>query len=428
VTADSTVYLITEVMHAASLPTAIRFAPDGRLFQLELWTGDIRVFPDTLASSASTVWAHLPVMTDGERGLLGFDFHPDYPDSPFVYFLHTDPADTSSRIVRLRDTGSAGVDPAVVFVHPSRGLYHQGGKIAFGPDGMLYVLIGEEFIAQHAQDLGRLNGKIVRLTPLGEPAPDNPSLGGRPEIYTFGHRNMFGICFDPLTGQGYFTENGPECDDEINGLVAGANYGWSQFYSCSNGQTFGTAALVEFTPPIAPTGCAIYRDGYIPEFEGDLFFGAFNDGALWRVEFVPGEPLQVENTVVAWAGNGEPILDVTQGPDDKLWVATVSSIVRLSRNPNSLDVPPGSRRASFRVRPNPSSGAVSFVAEAGEKVRSIEVLDVTGRRVRRLDAGEKTWTWDGLDDHGRPVPAGLYLARIQTDRGERLSRVARLAP
>ena len=112
-TADSTVYLVAEVMHEAFLPSAIRFAPDGRLFQLELWTGDIRVFPDTLASSASTVWAHLPVITDGERGLLGFDFHPDYPDSPYVYFLHSDPADTASRIVRLRDTGNAGVDPVV---------------------------------------------------------------------------------------------------------------------------------------------------------------------------------------------------------------------------------------------------------------------------------------------------------------------------
>ena len=131
---------------------------------------------------------------------------------------------------------------------------------------------------------------------------------------------------------------------------------------------------------------------------------------LRRVEFVPGEPFEVEGCVATWAGNGESILDVTQGPDGKLWVATVNSIVRLSRNPNSLDVPPGSRRP-FRVRPNPSSGAVSFVAEAGERVRSIEVLDVTGRRVRRLDAGAGPWTWDGLDDRGRRVPAALSSFR-----------------
>jgi aldose sugar dehydrogenase len=426
-TADSTVYLVAEVMHEAFLPSAIRFAPDGRLFQLELWSGDIRVFPDTLAS-ASSVWGHLPVMTDGERGLLGFDFHPQFPDSPFVYFMHTDPADTSNRVVRLRDTGSAGADPVVLFESRSHDIYHQGGRIAFGPDGMLYVLLGEEFVPQHAQDLDRLTGKILRLTPMGEAAPDNPSLGGRPEIYAYGNRNMFGICFDAANGQGYFTENGPECDDEINALIPGANYGWSQSYSCSNGQTFGLSALAEFTPTIAPTGCTIYRNGYIPEFEGDLFFGAFNDGVLRRLEFVPGQPYQVEGCVTTWAGNGESILDVTQGPDGKLWVATVSGLVRLSRNPNSLDVGDPPRRPAFRVRPNPSTGAVAFLPAGGETVRAIDILDVTGRRVRRVDGAGGKWTWDGLDTQGRRVPAGLYLARIQTDQGETLTRVARLAP
>jgi glucose/arabinose dehydrogenase len=427
-TADSTVYLITEVMHAASAPSAIRFAPDGRLFQLELWTGDIRVFPDTLPTSPSVVWAHLPVMTEGERGLLGFDFHPQYPDSPFVYFFHTDPADTMNRIVRLRDTGSAGTDLAVLFELPSGGIYHQGGRIAFGPSGLLHVLIGDEFLPAQSQNLSVLPGKILRLTPMGEPAPGNPSLGGRPEILAFGNRNMFGICFDSFSGQGYFTENGPECDDEINALSTGANYGWSPTYSCDTGQTFGTDALLKFTPTIAPTGCTIYRNGYIPEFEGDLFFGAFNDGVLRRVEFVPGEPLQVERCVEAWSGNGEPILDVTQGPDGKLWVATGSSLVRLARNPNSLGVGGGSGRAAVLTRPNPFTGTVTFAPSDGEAVRSIEVMDVTGRLVRRLEGSAGPWVWDGRDGAGQPVPAGIYLARVRTDRGERIGRLTRLGP
>jgi glucose/arabinose dehydrogenase len=425
-TGSTTVGLTPEVMHAAFLPSSIRFAPDGRLFQLELWTGDIRVYADTLPGTPSIVWAHLPFMSEGERGLLSLDFHPDYPDSPYVYFCHTNPADTTNRVVRFRDAGATGTDMVVLFANSAQSIFHQGGRIVFGPDDMLYLTYGDQYDAANAQSVAVLPGKVLRLTPMGEPAPGNPPLGGLPEIFTLGSRNIFGLCFDPLTGQGYFTENGPDCEDEINALVAGANYGWSPSFSCAIGQTFGMGPLVEFTPTIAPTGCVITRGGSIPEFEGDMFFGAFNDGMLRRVVFSPGDPFQVESVEPIWIGNGEPILDVTQGPDGKLWVATAYALVRLVRDPNSTGVGDLPSARALHARPNPFTGTVTFALEGNESVRSAEILDVAGRLVCRLDGAAGAWTWDGRDPSGRPSPAGVYLARVRTDRGEYLERVIRL--
>jgi quinoprotein glucose dehydrogenase len=417
--------LTPEVMHAAFLPSGIRFSPDGRLFQLELWTGAIRVFPDTLPNTPSIVWATLPFMSEGERGLLSLAFHPQYPDSPYVYFVHTNPADTTNRIVRFRDTGPVGTDMVVLYRNSAQSIFHQGGRIQFGPDGMLYLTYGDQYDPANAQSLSVLPGKILRLTPMGEPAPNNPPLGGLPEIFTYGSRNIFGICFDPHTGQGYFTENGPDCEDEINALVPGANYGWSPAFSCAIGQTFGVGPLIEYTPTISPTGCVIYRDGPIPEFDGSMFFGAFNDGILRRVVFDPDDPFQVVISEQVWAGNGEAILDVIQGPDRALWVATTYSIVRLVRDPLSGGIGDPSPRA-LRARPNPFGSSVTFTLDGDDAVRSAEILDIAGRLVRRLEPDAGAWRWDGRDADGRPVAAGVYLARIRTDRAEFLERLIRL--
>src|SRR4029453_11515636 len=137
------------------------------------------------------------------------------------------------------------------------------------PDRMLYVTHGEQTEPDDAQETNNLNGKILRLTPGGRPAPDNPYGPTNPGVLK-GVRNPFGICFDPVDGAGYFTENGPDCDDEVNLLVPGANYGWSTSDFCGS-QPVGTyPALKSFSPTIAPTGCWVYRGtSYTPSLDGN---------------------------------------------------------------------------------------------------------------------------------------------------------------
>src|SRR6185503_8048418 len=192
----------------------------------------------------------------------------------------------------------------------------------------LYMTHGEETEPDDAQDVNNLNGKILRLTLGGRPPPDNP-YSPTNAAFAKGVRNPFGLCFDPQDGTGYFTENGPDCDDEVNLLVAGANYGWSTSDFCG-GQPAGTyPALRRFSPTIAPTGCCFYRGTrYTPSLDGDLFWGSFNEGIVYRMEFQPGTVDQVA-LVEPFADFGEPILDVTTGTDGYLWVSTTEKIFRI---------------------------------------------------------------------------------------------------
>jgi quinoprotein glucose dehydrogenase len=143
-----------DLMHdQVAFPSTIRFAPDGRLFLLETFTGRVMVYADTLADTAS-VWATLPVFSDGERGLLGLAFHPQFPDSPFVYLYHTNPDPIENRLVRMRDSSGVGVGYTILV----NGLTawsstHQGGRLAFGPDRMLYMTVGDQYVPAYAQDL-----------------------------------------------------------------------------------------------------------------------------------------------------------------------------------------------------------------------------------------------------------------------------------
>jgi hypothetical protein len=291
---------------------------------------------------------------------------------------------------------------------------------------MLYVTFGEQTEADQAQDVNDLRGKIFRLGPGGRPAPGNPFGPDNPAA-AYGVRNPFGLCFDPRDGYGYFTENGPDCDDEVNFLTLGANYGWSSSDPCGGqpGNTY--AAITRFTPTIAPTGCVLYRgSGYAGRFDGDLFFGSYNEGNLRRISFAPGT-VDVADTVEVFAQFDEPVLDVTTDRDGKLWVATATTIWRI--------VPPlvtsvGGPRApsELHVAPNPFTRGVAFDLPAGESFERVEILDLAGRRVRAWNAGASgRLLWDGRDADGGVVSAGVYFLRLTGARGTLSRRLVKLA-
>jgi glucose/arabinose dehydrogenase len=203
----------------------------------------------------------------------------------------------------------------------------------FGADGMLYVAVGESHEPSFAQDPDSIGGKVLRLMPDGSIPPDNP-IAGNP-LFTLGHRNSFGICVDPASGDLWETENGPTSDDEINLLRAGGNYGWPDVMG-SGGPEGTIDPVVDHVQEIAPTGCAVWR--------GDLYYGSYLDGAIRRLDLPPGtDPRPVAVSVL-----GEPVYDLAVGPDDRLYVSSPSGIWR-------LDVPPnGTVSVTASARPSRS--------------------------------------------------------------------------
>jgi aldose sugar dehydrogenase len=217
------------------VPWAVALAPDGRLFVTER-PGRVRIVDfATRGGLRPEPWARVPARAtpDAERGLLGIALDPDFARTGFVYlyYSYAGPGGaTLNRLVRLRDANGVGTDETVLLDNIPGAANHDGGRIAFGPDGKLYVATGDGEQQGRAQDRGSLGGKILRLEKDGTVPADNP-LPGSP-VYSLGHRNVQGIAFHPDTRVLYATEHGPSgffpacCQDEVNRIEAGANYGW----------------------------------------------------------------------------------------------------------------------------------------------------------------------------------------------------------
>src|SRR5262245_21578391 len=169
----------------------IAFAPDGTVFVADKDVGEIRIVRDgdVLDQPFATVETHAPV---NEMGLLGVAVHPDYPSEPWVYAYYSDAADGVNRLVRFRADGDVAVEREVVLdLLPTTNGWHNGGDLAFGPDGMLYVSVGEGHLSVRAQDPNELGGRILRLDPEGSVPSDNP-LGAENPTFALGIRNSFG--------------------------------------------------------------------------------------------------------------------------------------------------------------------------------------------------------------------------------------------
>jgi glucose/arabinose dehydrogenase len=336
-------FVVEPVLTGLAYPMNLAFSPDGRVFFAELRSGRVRVIKD--GRLLSTPFASLSVYSNGERGLLGLALPPGFPDqAPWVYVYYTarvaqpepHPENRIARIPALGDVGGA-VEPLLALPTNAQNAVHNGGELAFGPDGKLYATVGDAFQAQNAPSLEFLGGKVLRLELDGTGAAGNLFSGNptRSRIWSRGHRNHIGLAFHPLSGGLYQTENGPTSGDEINHIVAGANYGWPECIgACAPPEASLTDPLLAYgSPAIAPTGAGFLRPGRVrTEFAGDLVFGAFNDGRLHRIDFDPATPdriLGVDDrfldTESLLAEEDDPAehrlapLDVTAGPDGHLW-------------------------------------------------------------------------------------------------------------
>ena len=340
-------FTVTTIASGLNVPVALAFAPDGRLFYTEKNTGHVRILNN--GNLLPLPFVDVPVNTASERGLLGIAFDPNFSSNGYVYAYYTrsstgvdtgnSSAVTDNRVVRFTadgDVAQPGSEALIISLPGLPGPNHDGGNIRFGPDGKLYVTIGELAVSSNSLDLSVLPGKILRLNTDGSAPSDNPFANdGDPntlaEIFAYGLRNSFDFTFHPLTGKLFATENGPTNHDEVNVIEAGQDYGWSQVQGIADtpAELAYKAANPDYRDPIldiapgttAPTGIDFSA-------ANDLYFGEFNTGKIRKITLTGGALDQLLSVEDFGDGFGS-ITDVQIAPDNTLFVATTNAIYRI---------------------------------------------------------------------------------------------------
>jgi glucose/arabinose dehydrogenase len=329
--------LLEPVLSGLNVPVSMALAPDGRVFYNELRNGNVRIV-DTAGGTWNLLpdpFYHVDVGQVVDQGLLGLVLDPNFSANHYVYIYYVTGDGQQNRLIRLTEVNGLGTNPTPILDGLPANQIHNGGVLRFGPDGKLYVSIGEWNQPQLAQDLNSLGGKILRLNPDNGSAPaDNPPGFGDPRIYAMGLRNSFGMVFHPQTGDLWVTENGPDTNDEVNRIVAGGNYGWPIVTGITNNSSF-LNPIVAFTPTLGPTGIATIPQNslYPTAFHNNLLFAEVNGGKLRRIVLAGAQLDHLGAVTVAYGGGNGPLLDIIQGPGGYLYASGFSTIYRLIPNP-----------------------------------------------------------------------------------------------
>jgi glucose/arabinose dehydrogenase len=284
-------------------PWGVAFLPGGDALVAERDTG--RILQVRPGAPLREVMKLTNVRPTGEAGLLGLAVSPTYATDQLVYAYYT--AATDNRIVRFRLGGAE----EVVLQGIAKASLHDGGRLAFGPDGMLYATTGDATVPATAQDRNSRNGKILRMRPDGSPPPDNPSPGS--VVYSYGHRNVQGIAWDQA-GRLWASEFGANERDELNLIRPGANYGWPavEGEGGSDGGLYTDPVVTWSTAEASPSGIAYWR--------GALYLAALRGQRLWRVP-VDGQG-RAGRPQALLEGNHGRLRTVVVAPDGSLWVTT----------------------------------------------------------------------------------------------------------
>jgi len=467
-------------------PTGMTLLPDGRLLVVEKVTARVRLIVNGHYAASD------PVLTvpevEGEileQGLLGIAVDPGWPARPYIYVHYTHSASSFIKVSRFTVQGDLGfnasgdlwIDPAsrydVLADIPDNTPYHNGGTLRFGPDGMLYDSIGDDYSFCPAQDLTVLSGKILRIDVSGLPGggggpppkslitpADNPFVNHPNEnarlVCHYGLRNPFRFSIDPATGDMLIGDVGEETREEVNVVSGfGKNMQWPIYEGDVPGST--TCAGVDSSSWIDPicvynhddgravTAGVIYRAApgasmpFPAEYQGDVFFSDTysswmrrlkRSGGVWLPAPAPGQPNPTDWGL--WWGLSVTT-DWLQAPDGSLYYCRIypGEIRRIwYTNPNTAAIPaPDHPRLDFRAPfPSPSRGGVTFdFALPAEGPASLTIYDVGGRMVRTLVDRERETvglhrvSWDGRDASGRRATPGVYRARLAVS-GQTLER------
>lgn len=432
------------VISGLNEPTAIVQTPDGKLL-VGLRGGVIHV---VLPNGTMLPKAMLSISVHGyeETGLLGLALHPQFPTQPYLYVFHSPSPGTVNRVTRYAiaaDTVVTGSAQIIMGDLPLGDGFHLGSCVRTTSDGYLWISTGDtgRGALGYPQQLGRLEGKLLRLNLDGSIPADNPFVGvagAREEVYQQGLRNPFRFTLQPGTGQPFICDVGQNSYEEINRGAPGANFGWPIHEGGVQPEPQGMTNPIhdyENGGNASITGCAFYTGAnFPPEYQGNFFFLDHSRGQIGRM--VLGQANELVSVDEAWAttqgvGWGTGPVDLMLGLDGALYYTQYAGqqIRRLRYGPlvavDPMPVPPS---VNFDApRPNPMSDVVAlhFAVPAIGRVR-LAVHDVQGRLVRLLSDGDRSpgphsEAWDGADDAANVMPPGLYFARLDA-AGRTLTR------
>jgi aldose sugar dehydrogenase len=326
-------------------PWGIAFLPDGRALVTER-PGRLRLVgrDGRLSAPLSGVPA---VAARGQGGLLDVALDPRFAQNRTIYLSYAEPGGdgAGTAVARARLTDGGLTDVRVIYRQQPKvaGSGHFGSRLVFRRDGTLFVTQGERMrYSDQAQDLGSGLGKVVRINTDGSIPRDNPFVGRsgvRPEIWSYGHRNVQSASLHPATGALWTVEHGARGGDELNHPEAGKNYGWPvisygvEYSGRPIGRGLRAKAGMEqpvyyWDPVIAPSGMLFYTGNAFPRWKNSIFIGSLTPGALVRLEMQNGRVTKEER----YLGNlNERIRDVEQGPDGRLYLLTDSERGRILR-------------------------------------------------------------------------------------------------
>jgi glucose/arabinose dehydrogenase len=286
------------------MPWGLAFLPGGDALITERQTSRVlRIGPGHEPEHVRTIPdVYLP---GGDGGLLGLDLSPRFARDNLVYVYYT-ALGGESRIARFQLGSDEPIEIVLAF---TRGDNHSGGRLKFGPDGMLYVTVGDGRNPDNAQDLTNLNGKILRVTPDGRPAPGNPFPGS--PVWSYGHRNPEGLAWD-AKGRMYSAEFGEDAFDEINLIRPGRNYGWPMVEGTGDTDDGRlTNPLITFPTAVGPSGIAISGN--------TLYMAGLTGQALFTMPLTKGRIGEPEEYLTGAHGR---LRTVEIAPDGALWVTT----------------------------------------------------------------------------------------------------------
>lgn len=322
-------------------PTAFTIDPNGvDLWYSERFTGEIRRYDQE--TEENTLVDTIPgVVTGREQGTFGVALHPSYPSTALLFVLATVSVGGQDREQIFRITlNASGVATGrtVIFDIPAA-IQHVGGRLQFGPDGQLYVAIGDHLVHANAQNLDNAvkPGKIHRITTSGGVPPNNPIAGNT--LWAYGVRNSFGFNFDPANGNLWFTDNGPTCNDEVNLLTVGGNHAWGpNGESCEPGiwettNEDGPAPRIRpkvlYNPTTAPTGAAFCSScGLRAEDNGTLLVGNSNNGHIRRLTLAAGRTSVTRDQLLL--DHTSNVVAVEARPGGPVYFSDFTSIYKLT--------------------------------------------------------------------------------------------------
>jgi len=335
----------TTVVPALQSPWAIAFLPGGKMLVTEKLAGRLRVV-NADGTLVEAPVAGLPMVDGrGQGGLLGLAVDPNFATNRLIYWSYAElQADKTNNTAVARgrfvdDAAAPRVENVQVIFHQAPSLnsqLHFGGRLVFGRDGTLFITLGERSITEgrmQAQKMDSLLGKIVRVNADGSIPKDNPFVGKagvRPEIWSYGHRNVQSAALHPTTGELWEVEHGTNGGDELNIAKKGRDYGWPTIaygIEYQGGRITGDEQVKAgmeqpvyyWDPNIAPSGMLFYTGNAFPAWKGSLFVGGLGGTALVRL-VVDGEKVVGEERLLQ--ENKERIRDVVQAPNGDLYVIT----------------------------------------------------------------------------------------------------------